>query len=128
MSDSNSSHDDSQSNEVLDELRNLGNNLKELLQSVWGSEERKKLQGEIEMGIQEIADSLSKAATEFSQTQTGQTLKSDIQDLNQRIQTGQLEAKIRIELLSVLQKANEGLKKATSQHKSGDTPEESPKK
>jgi hypothetical protein len=102
------------SNELIDELHNLGNNLKELLQTAWRSEERKKTQKEIETGLDELAKTLSQAANEFSQSPTGQTLKADLQDLQQRIQTGEVETKVRTEVVSALRAANEGLKKATT--------------
>jgi len=102
------------SNELLDELHNLGKNLKELLQSVWEKEERKKAQKEIETGLNELARTFSQAANEFSQSPTGQTLKADLQDLNQRIQTGEVEAKVRTEVVSALRAANEGLRKAAT--------------
>ena len=102
------------SNDLLDELHNLGNNLKTLLQSAWESEERKKTQKEIETGLNELAKTLSQAANEFSQSPTGQTLKADLQDLQQRIQTGEVETKVRTEVVSALRAANEGLKKATT--------------
>ena len=102
------------SNDLLDELHNLGNNLKALLQSAWESEERKKTQKEIETGLNELAKTLSQAANEFSQSPTGQTLKADLQDLQQRIQTGEVETKVRSEVVSALRAANEGLKKATT--------------
>ena len=102
------------SNELFDELHNLGKNLKDLLQSVWEREERKKVQSEIETGLNDLAKTLSQAANDFAQSQTGQTLKSDIQDLQQRIQTGEVETKVRSEVVSALRMANEGLKKASS--------------
>jgi len=112
------------SNDLLDELHNLGNNLKALLQSAWESEERKKTQKDIETGLNELAKTLSQAANEFTQSPTGQTLKADLQDLQQRIQTGEVETKVRTEVVSALRTANEGLKKATTGVKS---PEEKQK-
>ena len=38
-------------NELADELRNLGHNLKGILQAAWESEERRKLQNEIQAGL-----------------------------------------------------------------------------
>jgi hypothetical protein len=102
------------SGEVLDELRELGRNLRALLQSAWESDERKKLQGEIETGLNELFSNLSQAAQDFSASPTGQTLKSDIEDLSQRIKTGEVETKVRAEVLNALRAANEGLKNAST--------------
>lgn len=101
------------SDEILKELRNLGNNLKELLQSAWESEERKKAQKDIEAGLNDLAKTLSQAANDFAQSPTGQTLKADIKDFHERVRTGEVETKVRSEVVSALRAANEGLKKAT---------------
>ena len=102
------------SDEIWNELHNLGKNLKELLQAAWETEERKKAQKEIEAGLNDLAKTLSQAANDFAQSPTGQTLKADIKDLGQRIQTGEVETKVRNEVVSALRAANEGLKKATT--------------
>jgi signal recognition particle GTPase len=103
---------DKQSGELLEELRSLGENLRTLLRSAWESEERKKLQQEIEIGLGDLHTSLSQAVQEFSDSPTGQTLKSDLDDLNERLRTGEVENKIRTEVISALRAANEGLKNA----------------
>jgi len=100
--------------EVLDELRELGRNLRSLLQTAWESDERKKMQGEIETGLNDLYNTLHQAARDFSEGPTGQTLKSDLEDLGQRIRSGDVEAKVRSEVLSALRAANEGLKKAST--------------
>lgn len=108
------------SGEILDELHNLGKNLKDLLQSAWESEERKKAQKEIETGLNDLLRTLSQTANDFAQSPTGQTLKADIEDLHQRIQTGEVEKKVRDEVVTALRMANEGLKKAAA----GNQPDE----
>jgi ElaB/YqjD/DUF883 family membrane-anchored ribosome-binding protein len=108
------------SGEIMDELHNLGKNLKDLLQSAWESEERKKAQKEIETGLNDLLRTLSQTANDFAQSPTGQTLKADIEDLHQRIQTGEVEKRVRDEVVTALRMANEGLKKAAA----GNQPDE----
>ena len=100
--------------DVLDELRELGRNLSSLLQSAWESDERKKLQSELESGLNDVYNSLRQAAKEFSEGPTGQTLKTDLEDLGQRIRSGEVEVKVRSEVLNALRAANEELKKAST--------------
>lgn len=102
-----------QTNEVIEELRALGLNLRSLLQTAWESEERRKLQGEIETGLNDLQANLSQALKDFSNSPTGQTLKSDLEDFGERIRSGEVETKVRTEVLSALRAANEGLKKAS---------------
>ena len=103
--------DPNQTSEILEEMRELGRNLRSLLQSAWESDERKKLQEEIEYGLNDLHSSLSQAAKDFSESSTGQALKSDLEDLGERIRTGEIETKVRSEVVTALRAANDGLKK-----------------
>jgi len=103
-----------QSNTIADEFVELGRNIKQALQSAWTSEERKRLQSEIETGLREASRVLKQATDELSKSQAAQNLKADAEDFQRRVQTGELEAKIRFELLAALHMANEELKKAFS--------------
>lgn len=107
-------------NELADELRNLGQNLKGILHAAWESEERRKLQQEIQKGV----DELQKAVKDFSDSSTGQRLQSDVQDLGERLRTGEVETKVRGDLLKALRALNAELTKAT--RKGEDTPPDSP--
>jgi hypothetical protein len=112
LSDQNPSQE--QSNSIADEFVELGRNIKQALQSAWTSEERRRLQSEIETGLREASRALKQATDELSKSQAVQDLKADAEDLHRRVQNGELEAKIRSELLSALRRANEELKKAFS--------------
>ncbi len=100
-------------NDVVTELHELGKNLRQALRDAWESEERKKLQGEIETGLSDLGKMLSQAASEFAESPTGQGLKADVEDLHERIRSGEVEAKVRSDLLAALRTVNAELKKAT---------------
>jgi len=105
--------------DVAEELRNLAKNLKETLSTAWESEERKKLQGEIETGLADVVKTLSQAASDFKKSPAGQQLKKDAEDIHQRIRSGELESKARSELLNALRLANIELEKLRSKQKPG---------
>lgn len=94
-----------------DEFRNLGKNLADVLRTVWESPERKNMQQEIESGLTEMGRSLNQEIDSFRQSPTGQRLKSDMEDLDQRIRSGEVTTKARDELLSALKRANAELQK-----------------
>lgn len=100
--------------EIADELRNLGDQLKEIFRSAWESDERKKLSNEIDSGLKNLSDSLKQASDEFSQSPSGQNLKSDLQDFQNRLKTGEVENQLRNELLTALRTINEQLKKVSA--------------
>jgi len=103
-----------QSTTLADEFAELGRNIKKALQSAWTSEERRRLQSEIETGLREASRALKQATDELSRSQVAQNLKTDAEDFQRRVQNGELEAKVRSELLAALRMANEELKKAFS--------------
>jgi hypothetical protein len=113
MEEAMSDQPQNESNDIADELRQLGKNIKEALRSAWGSEERHKLQQEIQSGLSELGNMLNQAADDFKSSQAGQNIKADIDDFKERLRTGEVESKVRSEILEALQTANRELKRAT---------------
>jgi hypothetical protein len=99
----------------------LGRNLKSILQAAWESEERRKLQQELETGLAELGRSLNQTVDDFKESPTGQRLRADAEDLRTRIRTGEIETEVRDDLLSVLRRVNVELEKAA-----GRAPKETP--
>lgn len=100
--------------DLADEFRELGRNLKNVFHSAWESAERKNLQQEIESGLDELGKSLKQAATEFKDSPAGERLREDARDLEERIRSGEVEQKVRSDLGSALRQVNEELKKFLS--------------
>jgi hypothetical protein len=100
-------------NDLAEEFRNLGKNLAEALRTAWESPERKKFQQEIENGINEMGASLSKEFGTFIEGPTGQRLRSDVEDLGERLRTGEAQQRARDELLTALRRANIEIQRAT---------------
>lgn len=98
---------------IADEFRNLGQNIIETLRAAWDSPERKKVQEEIEDGLDQLARTIRQESEAFVSSPTGQQLKSDLQDLNERVRSGEAEAKVREEVLKALRTINAELKKVT---------------
>jgi gas vesicle protein len=99
---------------LSEEFRNLGENLVGLLRAVWETPERQDLQQEIESGISELSKTVKTEVDSFSESPTGQRLKSDMEAVNEKIRSGETQEKIRNELLQALKTINDELKKASS--------------
>lgn len=112
MTDQNESR--TQGGNVADELRALGENLLAALREAWSSPEKRKLQEEIETGLVDLGSSLKKAASEFETSPTGQRMKAEMEDFGERVRSGEVESKLRSELLQVLKTVNTELEKVTS--------------
>lgn len=114
MTDANPPENEKPINEIVTELQELGRNLRDMLQTVWESEERKKVQTEIETGLKDLGASLNQAAQDFNTSPAGQTIKSDVEDLKERLRTGEVQSKVRSDVLTALKSVNNELKKVVS--------------
>jgi signal recognition particle GTPase len=113
MSENNPNENMSPNDNIGEQLNELGKNLRDALQTAWESEERRKLQKEIEDGLANLGSSLSQASKDFSNSPTGKTIKEDVEDLHERWRTGEVGSKVRSEIVDALRKVNEELQKAT---------------
>jgi signal recognition particle GTPase len=116
MSESNPNETKSPGDDIGDQLNELGRNLRDALRTAWESDERRKLQQEIEVGLTNLRDSLNEAAKDFSNSQTGQNLKEDVKDLHERWQTGDVGSKVRSEIAEALRTVNRELHNASQKN------------
>ncbi len=105
--------------DLAEEFRQLGKNLVDTLRMAWDSPERKKLQNEIEAGLADVAASFKKEADEFSASAPGKHIKEELDDLHQRWQSGETEAKARQELMNAIRLANSELQKWSEKWQKG---------
>lgn len=96
------------------EFRRLGENLKQSFQSAWDSPTSQDLQDEIKSGFTQLGKSVEEIITGLAESPTGQRLQEGIDDFEERLQSGEVEAKVREELLSVLDTLNAELEKISS--------------
>lgn len=117
-----------QSNEenLTAEFRKLGQNLVDTLRTAWNRPERQKLQSELESGLKELEETLRRETAHLVESPTGQRIKEEVEDLRERIRSGQVEAKARQELLKALQTVNAELQKLLSRLSSSQPSDEAP--
>jgi hypothetical protein len=102
-----------------EELRSLGENLKSALHSAWESEERKKVQAEIETGLADLSQLLKDTAEEFEAEKIGKGLKAEVENFREQIESGEVAAQVRTDLVQVLQAINNELTKIQDQWTTG---------
>ena len=100
------------SGELRDEFKTLGDNFKAMFTSAWESEERKKLQSELEAGMKELGNALNDLAADFRASEAGETLRREANDFSERVRSGEVETKAREEILKALRALNTELEKA----------------
>jgi len=101
----------SQEEDLSAAFRALGEHLKKVLHTAWERPERQQLQNEIEHGLEELGASLRQASDEFAQSDVGQRVKAEVEDIRARVETGEVERIIRKDLGKALQTVNAELQK-----------------
>jgi hypothetical protein len=107
---------------IRDEFRNLGDNLKQVFQTAWESDERKKLQSDVRDGLNDVSAALNEALNSFQTSEAGKKIVEGVEDVGEAFRSGEVEAKTREGILNALKKLNEELEKAAG--KFTVTPEE----
>lgn len=129
MSEKNTNQNDN----LRDEFRALGENLKSIINAAWESEERRKLQEDIEAGMRELGIAMNDFADEIRSSQAGETIRREAADFQERVKSGEVEEKARHEIVKVLQGLNAEISKAvdrmsgTMETESEDVPEGEPR-
>jgi hypothetical protein len=109
--------------DLSEEFRRLGQNLKQAAQAAWDSPDGQRLRGEINAGLQALEKGLSDAAVEVTKGETGQKIKTEVEDFSARVRSGQVETQLRHDLLSALRAVNSHLGQAAGKDQAnpGDT-------
>lgn len=105
---------------VHPEFERLGKNLRTAFQAAWDSEGRKELHTEIENGLRDVGHVLRDLTDEFSQSETGQQIRADVEDLQSRVHSGEFRDKAKQEFCSMLDLINRELEQFTEQRQATD--------
>ena len=106
---------------LKDEFRSLGENLKDMINAAWESDERRTLQGELEEGMQELGNVLNEFAANFQAGEVGQSIRHEVDEISERVRSGELEDKARQEILKALKIINGELEKASQKFSEAET-------
>ncbi|MDH3944516.1 MAG: hypothetical protein OEV06_10525 [Anaerolineae bacterium] len=101
-------------NDMRDEFRQMGENLQQAVNAAWQSEERKRLQEDLVEGLRDLEKAFSDFGKKIEQSELGQQVKSDVEDLSEKLRSGELQENARTGMVSALQRANVELEKLIS--------------
>ena len=105
--------------DLTEELRRLADNINQFAKTVWESPERQKIQEDLHTRLNEMGTNLEDAAHQFSQSPAGQQIKSELDDFSQRLANGEIETKVKTEVIKVLGTLNQQIEQAANRHQSG---------
>ncbi len=97
--------------DVVDELRNLGQQFANTLRSAWYSEERKQFEQEMREGVQTFANEVDKAVKDITASETAQKAKAEAEDFKSKADVSDVAEKTRSGLAYGLRRFSEELSK-----------------
>jgi molecular chaperone GrpE (heat shock protein) len=111
--------DPKEAKSVENEFERLGNNLRKAVAEAWQSGERKQLSQDLQSGIEELGETLNRAANEFVNSPSGQKMRTEVENFSRRVQEGEVAEKVESELLSALDRLNRKLEEVIASMASG---------
>ncbi len=112
---------------LVGEFRRLGLNLVSALQAAWETPERKRFQDEMAQGLNDIGQTINREAEKLASSSTGKQIKTEVEQIGEKIRSTETQEKVRSELLKALQTANneiQGVIDRWSAKEAGTTPGE----
>ena len=104
---------------ISDGFKELGENLAGLLKAAWDRPERAEVQREIENGLHELGNALTRAAEDVSQSDFGEKVRTDFAGLKERVEKAEVEEKVRREIRTALKSVNGELEKLIERMRAG---------
>jgi len=98
-----------------EELKNLGKQFADTVQTAWNSEERQRVESEIRSGVKSFVAEVDKAIKEAKQSQAAAKVKEEASEIKTKVETGDFGKKARDGLVQGLQWLSEELGKLAEQ-------------
>lgn len=98
-----------------EELKNLGKQFADTVQSAWNSEERVRVENEIRNGVKSFVSEVDKAIHEAKESPAAAKVREEAVEMKTRLETGDLGKKTRDGLVQGLQWLSEELGKLAEQ-------------
>ncbi len=94
------------SESITDDLRELGSNLVNALQSTWESVERKELQRSVEKGISGVLAALEDTTDDLDLEDVSERVRAGFSQIEEKIRSGELEDSVRTNVTDILERIN----------------------
>lgn len=101
--------------DVVEALRNLGEQLARTVKAAWESPQRQEIEQEIRRGMKELATEVDKAFKELKESPAGQRVREEAVEVKSTIESGEAAWRARNSLASGLQWLSTELSKLADQ-------------
>jgi hypothetical protein len=88
--------------DISAEFAELGKKLRTTVETAWQSQERQKVQKEIQDGLVKLRDELDKSIKNLRDSEPGQKVETEVKKVSEDIQSGKVVDDVRIGIISGL--------------------------
>lgn len=106
---------------LTDEFVKLGENIRGIVKTVWESDESIRVRQDVKKGLVELEHSLDKLSDELNESQAAQRIREEMEDLTDRVRSGEVETTVRSSMMSALKHVNAEIEKFSKHHRQDDT-------
>jgi len=96
---------------LSDQFIKLGENIRDIVKAAWESGEGERFRQDIRNGLSELEVSLDKLSRELSESQAAQQIREEMDEIAQRVRSGDVEKTVRTGILTALKRLNEEIEK-----------------
>lgn len=108
--------------DIAAELKSLGRQFAETLETAWQSEERQRVETQVREGIKSFADEVDKVIGEIKESPAAGRVKEEATEVRSRVESGELSRKARVGIVQGLRWLSEEMERLAEQF----TPAEKP--
>jgi hypothetical protein len=101
--------------DISNELKELGRQFADTVQTAWHSEEKQRIENEVRQGVKSFVDEVDKAIREAKESQAAAKVKEEATEVKSKIESGEFGQKTREGLVQGLQWLSEELGKLAEQ-------------
>lgn len=88
--------------DIAAEFAELGKKLRGTVEAAWGSQERQKVQKEVQEGLVKLRDELDKAAKSLRDSEPAQKVEVEVKKVREDLETGKVADDVRVGIVSGL--------------------------
>ena len=88
--------------DIAAEFAELGKKLRDTVETAWASQERQKVQKEVQEGLIKLRDELDKAAKSLRESDPGQKVETEVKRVREDLEAGKVADDVRIGIVSGL--------------------------
>jgi hypothetical protein len=100
--------------DIAAEFAEVGRKLRETINVAWNSQERRKIQAEVQDGLQRLVKEVDEAVKTLRETEPGQKVETGVKQIREDIESGKVGDEIRKGLVTALRGLSDALDKMAS--------------